>query len=56
MYNRKSRHIRRRNNIVKHFLSNEIIPFDYLKSKENITYLLINDLSRELVYNDGNHT
>jgi len=48
MYNRKSRHIRRRNNIVKHLLSNGIISILYLKSKENIMYLLTNDLLREL--------
>jgi hypothetical protein len=48
MYNRKSRHIHRRNNIVKHLFSNGIISILYLKSKENIMYLLTNDLLREL--------
>jgi hypothetical protein len=51
MYNGKSRHIHRRNNIINHLLLNKIIFIDYIKSKENITNLLTKDLSRELMYN-----
>jgi len=37
MYNGKSRHIYRKHNIIKYFLSNEIILIDHVKSKENIS-------------------
>ena len=51
MYNRKSIHIHRRYNFVKHLLSNVIIFISYIKSKENISNLLTKSLSRELVNN-----
>ena len=47
MYNGKSRHIRRRHNIVRQFLSNEIISIDYIKSKNNLVDLLTKGLIRE---------
>jgi hypothetical protein len=72
MYYGKFRHICYRHNTIKHFLSNEIIFIDYIKSKKNIMDSLTEGLSREFVYNsliqmrlkplkmkeynDGNHT
>jgi hypothetical protein len=53
MYNRKSRHIDRRHNFIKHLLSNVIIFISYIKSKENISNLLTKSLSRELVNNSS---
>ena len=47
MYNGKSRHIRCRHNIVRQFLSNEIISIDYIKSKNNLVDLLTKGLIRE---------
>ena len=52
MYNSKSKkNIHHRHNIIKHFLLNGIISFDYIKSKKNIVNPLTKSLSRELVYN-----
>jgi hypothetical protein len=51
MYYGKSRHICYRHNTIKHFLSNEIISIDYVKSKNNIVDPLAKDLLRELLYN-----
>jgi len=53
MYNRKSRHIHRRHNFIKHLLSNVIIFISYIKSKENISNLLTKSLSREFVNNSS---
>jgi hypothetical protein len=53
MYNRKSRHIDRRHNFIKHLLSNVIIFISYIKSKENISNLLTKSLSREFVNNSS---
>ena len=50
MYNGKSRHIRRRHNIVRHLLSHEIISIEYVKLKENIADPLTKGLAREQVY------
>ena len=47
MYNGKSRHIRRRHNTVRHFLSHGIISIEYIKSKENIADPLTKGLARE---------
>ena len=47
MYNGKSRHIRRRHNTVRQFLSNGIISIDYIKSKDNLADPLTKDLTRE---------
>ncbi|PHT45163.1 hypothetical protein CQW23_14321 [Capsicum baccatum] len=47
MYNGKSRHIRRRHNIVKELLSSGIITVDYVKSKDNVSDPLTKGLSRE---------
>jgi len=53
-YNRKSKYIYRRYNIVKHLLLNEIISIDYVKSKENIMDSLTKGcLSRKLMYNSS---
>ena len=49
MYNGKSRHIHRRHNTVRQLLSNEIISIDYIKSKDNLAYLLTKGLTREQV-------
>ena len=49
MYNGKSRHIRRRHNIVRQLLSNGIISIDYIKSKDNLADLLTKGLMREQV-------
>jgi hypothetical protein len=49
MYNGKSRHIRRRHNIVRQLLSNDIISIDYIKSKDNIADPLTKSLSGERV-------
>ena len=51
MYNGKSIYIFCRHNIVKNFLSNDIIYIDYVKSIENIMDPLTKGLLRELVYN-----
>mgnify|MGYP003702498749 FL=1 len=53
MYNRKSRHIRRRHNTVRKFHSNGIISIDYIKSKENIADPLTKGLTKELVYSSS---
>ncbi|PHT63941.1 hypothetical protein T459_32239 [Capsicum annuum] len=47
MYNDKSRHIRRRHNSIKEFLSSGIITVDYVKSKDNVSDPLTKGLSRE---------
>ena len=47
MYNGKSRHIRRRHNIVRELLSSGIITIDYVKSKDNVSDPLTKGLSRE---------
>ncbi|PHT56435.1 hypothetical protein CQW23_04921 [Capsicum baccatum] len=47
MYNGKSRHIRRRHNIVGELLSSGIITVDYVKSKDNVSDPLTKGLSRE---------
>ena len=49
MYNGKSRHIRRRHNIVRQLLSNGIIFIDYVKSKDNIADPLTKGLTQEQV-------
>ena len=49
MYNGKSRHIRRRHNIVRQLLSNGILSIDFIKLKENIADPLTKGLSREQV-------
>jgi hypothetical protein len=45
MHNDKSRH-----NTIKHFLLNEIISINYVKSKQNIVDSLTKNLLRELMY------
>ncbi|PHT97619.1 hypothetical protein BC332_33455 [Capsicum chinense] len=47
MYNGKSRHIRRRHNIVRELLSSRIITVDYMKLKDNVSDPLTKGLSRE---------
>ena len=47
MYNGRSRHIRRRHNIVIELLSSGIIIIDYIKSKDNVSDPLIKGLTRE---------
>ncbi|PHU25370.1 hypothetical protein BC332_03702 [Capsicum chinense] len=49
MYNGKSRHIRRRHNVVTELLSNGVITIDYIKSKDNVSDPLTKDLSKERV-------
>ena len=49
MYNGKSRHIRRRYNIIRQLLSTRVISVDYVKSKDNIVDPLTKGLNRELV-------
>ena len=49
MYNGKSRHIRRRHNIVRQLIFNGILSIDFIKSKENIADPLTKGLSREQV-------
>ena len=49
MYNGKSRHIRRRHNIIRQLLSTGVISIDYVKSKDNITDPLTKRLNRELI-------
>ena len=49
IYNGKSRHIRRRNNTVRQLLSNGIMTFEYIRSKENIADPLTKGLTREQV-------
>ena len=49
MYNGKSRHIRRRHNIVRQHLSNGIMTIEYIRSKENIADPLTKGLTREQV-------
>ena len=48
MYNGKSRHICRRHNTIRQLLSTEVIPLDYVKSKNNIVDPLIKGLNKEL--------
>ena len=50
MYNGKSRHIRRRHNIVRQLLSSGMISIDHVKSKDNIADPLTKGLAREQVY------
>ncbi|KAF3685515.1 hypothetical protein FXO37_00574 [Capsicum annuum] len=45
--NGKSRHIRRRYNTVRELLSSRIITINYVKSKDNVSDLLIKGLFRE---------
>jgi CMP-N-acetylneuraminic acid synthetase len=45
----KSRHFRRRHNIIKQLLSNDIISIDYIKSKANKVDPLTKSLSGEYV-------
>ena len=45
IYNDKSRHIRRRHNIVKQLLSNGIISIDFVSSKDNLADPFIKGLS-----------
>ena len=45
IYNRKSRHIRRRYNTVKQLLSNGIISIDFVSSKDNLADPLAKSLS-----------
>ncbi|PHU25899.1 Chlorophyll a-b binding protein 3C, chloroplastic [Capsicum chinense] len=47
MYNRKSRHVRRRHNTVRKLLSSGIITIDYVKSNDNVSVPLTKGLSRE---------
>ena len=49
MYNGKSRHICPRHDAIRQLLSTKVISIDYVKSKDNITDLLIIRLNRELV-------
>ncbi|GKC13136.1 hypothetical protein Tco_1009918 [Tanacetum coccineum] len=49
MYNGKSRHIRRRHNLIRQLLLTGVISIDYMKLKDNITNPLTKGLSRELV-------
>ncbi|KAF3669803.1 putative phosphoserine aminotransferase, chloroplastic-like [Capsicum annuum] len=46
MYNRKSRHVRRRHNTVREILSSGIIIIDYVKSNDNVSDPLTKGLSR----------
>ena len=54
MYNSKSRHIRRRHNTIRQLLLTAIISIDYVKSKDNIAYLLTKEINRELVEKSSN--
>ena len=47
MYSGKSHHIRRRHNTVRQLLSSGIITIDYVKSSDNMSYLLTKGLVRE---------
>ena len=49
VYNGKSRHIKRRHNTIKQFLSSSVISIDYVKSKENIVDPLTKGLPRDQV-------
>ena len=49
MYNDKFRHIRRRHNTVRQFISNEIISIDSIKSTDNLVDPLTKGLMREQV-------
>ncbi|GJX67850.1 hypothetical protein Tco_0303577 [Tanacetum coccineum] len=49
IYNGKSRHVRRRHNMIKDLLRNGIITIDYIKSKENIDNPLTKGLCKEQV-------
>ena len=49
MYNGKSRHIRRRHDIVRQLLSSGIITIDYVKLKDNIADPLTKGLTRKMV-------
>ena len=49
MYNGKFRHIRQRQNTVRHLLSNGIMTIEYIRSKENIADPLTKGLTREQV-------
>ena len=47
IYNGKSRHIRRRHNIIRQLLSNGIMTIEYIRSKKNIVDPLAKGLTRE---------
>ena len=49
IYNSKSKHIRRRYNIVKQLLSNETIPIDFASSKNNLADPFTKGLSGERI-------
>ena len=49
VYNGKSRHIRRRHDIVRQLISSGIITIGYVKSKDNIADPLKKGLTREMV-------
>ena len=49
MYNKKSRHIRRRHNTIRQLLSIGIITIDYVKSSDNVSDPLTKSLVRETV-------
>ena len=49
IYNGKSRHIRRRHNVVRQIISNGIMTIEYIRSKENIADPLTKGLTREQV-------
>ena len=49
MYNGKSRHIRRKHNIIRQLLSTGVVSLDYVKYKDNIMDLLSKGLNIKLV-------
>jgi hypothetical protein len=49
LYNGKSKHIRRRHNTVRQYLSQGVIAIDYVKSKDNLADPLTKSLTREPV-------
>ena len=49
MYNGKSRHIRRKHNIIRQLISTGVISIDYVRLNDNITDPLTKGLNRELV-------
>jgi len=49
IYNGKSRHIRRKHNIVKQLLSNGIISIDFVSSKDNLADPLTKGLNGECI-------
>lgn len=42
-----SRHIRRRHNIIRKLISNDIIIVDFINSKDNLAGPLMNEINRE---------